>query len=203
MACSRFCFLTSTLPAPRWMKAGPRGGAISHLRVRIGEPRLSWPQCPLPAGRINSLEIDRNNWLHGASLLDGSAFWAAAAPRILRLSSFPFPLHSRGLPLTVGFHLPPADSDVEVFPGFAGDGFVLWMDPWGNWHVLAAEPLSPVASGPLYAEAVDGILYSEEGVFSALDLSMLPSGMYEWGMAVTDRSGQVLGPITWAQVILY
>jgi len=140
--------------------------------------------------------------LYGAGMLDCAGLWAEATARLFP-SWYPFSmLPPRGL-LEVSYHVPPTDTEVEVFVGLMGDSGVFWLDSSGNWHDMTMEPIDSVASGRLDGLGFDGILFGEQGAFAPLDLSTFAPGRYMWGIAVMDRHGKLLGPVNWSSMIVF
>jgi hypothetical protein len=105
--------------------------------------------------------------------------------------------------VTVGVHLPPIDTIADVFVAVEWAGTLYWLDGEGVFHSLQSQPLRPLGSLNAFSDLLEGILFGEDGVFSILEPLSWPLGHYQWGIALTDGSGALIGPITWTEMVLY
>jgi hypothetical protein len=155
----------------------------------------------LLAGALDLGEPGRDP-VYGAGALDGSSLFETAAPRIALLPP-PLNTFAHTSPVTVGVHLPPIDTIADVFVAVEWAGTLYWLDGEGVFHSLQSQPLRPLGSLNAFSDLLEGILFGEDGVFSILEPLSWPLGHYQWGIALTDGSGALIGPITWTEMVLY
>ncbi len=141
--------------------------------------------------------------IYGEGALDGRILFNVSAPHIT-LPSRPFYIFSRDIPISVSIHIPPTDTPSAVYIGvLSPDNTLWWLDGSGNWHDSDQDPLSPIAWLKPPSESIDGVLFGKNGVFEAFNPAGLPSGFYQWGIAMTDEEQRLLGPVTWAYMLLF
>ena len=104
--------------------------------------------------------------------------------------------------MTVGLHLPPTDAVADLFVGMMYEGSLWWLGPEGEWHSQVSEPLSRLTTLAAYSEGISAILFGDGGVFPPFDTIARPPGEYQWGVALVDGAGRLLGPVTWSSMIL-
>jgi len=139
----------------------------------------------------------------GEGALAGEILFQVAAPDLI-LPERPSYKFSRSVPIPVSFHIPPTDTRFMVYVGIIyPDNTLWWLDGYGNWHNSQQVPISPIVRLEPSSESIDGVLFGENGAFPAFDPSGLAPGLYQWGIAITDESGQLLGPITWDYMLLF
>lgn len=97
----------------------------------------------------------------------------------------------------VRIYLPPTDTTSRVYVAVESPGEIRLLAPEGNWVTLS-EPPPHLAELPPAGRSVSGILFGEGGLFPPLSPEMGGDEDVRLGVAVTDRSGRLLGPVTWA-----
>ena len=145
--------------------------------------------------------------IYGDGGLDGGILFDAASPRLI-LPFKPFYAFSREAPISISFHLPPTDTAFNVYIGvFSPDNKFWWLDKYGNWHDSEVSLISPIAefeNNSSDSQFLDGVLFGTDGTFDAFNPVKLDSGVYKWGIAITDaNTGELFGPVTWNYMLIF
>ena len=138
---------------------------------------------------------------YGYGALKGSGLWVSSLPGIVLPMAGSHTYSGESI-MTAGFYLPPTDTETDIFAGIIRDDNIWWLGPEGEWHDSRLEDISKLVSLSILNRSVDGLLFGDDGVFPAKDMSGFPPGEYFLGTAIADQAGNFLGPVTMTPMIL-
>lgn len=97
----------------------------------------------------------------------------------------------------INYDLPRTGAAVHIFVAVKTPFGEFSLLPDGAWLPVVAGQYGSIARSYENKEAVNGILFGRNGLFSSIPLSGLPSGNYVWRTAiVSPASGKLIGGIT-------
>lgn len=97
--------------------------------------------------------------------------------------------------LSVAYRLPPTGVALDIYVAVDTPLGSFSLSPDGGWQPVSMAGYIPLASG--YATSgTSGILFGSKGIFPAIPLAGLPTGAYNWRIALFDPQRQrLIGPV--------